>query len=164
MNIDRDYFLTHMRSGKSLDDLGKEIADAMNAARDAYEAEEAAKAKAAKEAEEKRKAGELLETKRAIAEDMINLIKEYGDLVDPEVANCLDDYTTEDLDSMIQTMDTLFQTLVMAVNLKNMLNDPAIGGIATKVAAAPGSPIKKTVIKAPKTDDEVLTNFIKTLF
>ncbi len=155
MNFDKDYFLTQMRAGKNLDDLGQEIAAAMNAARDAYDAEEALKAKAAKEAEEKRKAEELLETKRAIAEDMICLIKEYGDLINPEVSNCLDDYTTEDLDSMIHTMDGLFATLVMAVKMKE--------AIANEFAAAPVSPIKKAVVKAPKTDDEVLANFIKTL-
>lgn len=151
MDFNKEYFLNYLRNGGDMDTIGRDIADAINDARDAYEAEKAIAAKAA----EQRKAEELLETKRAIAEDMICLIKEYGDLINPEVSDCLDDYTTEDLDSMIHTMDGLFATLVVAVKMKE--------AFANELAAAPVKPVAKPSVKVPKTDDEVLANFIKNL-
>lgn len=144
MDFNKEYFLNYLRNGGDMDSIGRDIADAMNDARDAYEAEKAIAAKAAKE-------NEMLQTKRDIAAEMIDLIVEYGELVAPGTSEMLQDYTNEDLDQMIETMDQLF----------NMLK--AIAGLKNAVAAAPVNPVIKTSVKVPKTDDEVLANFIKKL-
>jgi hypothetical protein len=144
MDFNKEYFLNYLRNGGDMDSIGRDIADAMNDAREAYEAEKAIAAKAAKE-------NEMLQTKRDIAAEMIDLIVEYGELVAPGTSEMLQDYTDEDLDQMIETMDQLF----------NMLK--AIAGLKNAVAAAPVKPVIKTSVKVPKTDDEVLANFIKKL-
>ena len=144
MNFNKEYFLDYLRNGGDMDSIGRDIADAMNDAREAYEAEKAIAAKVAQE-------NEVLQTKRDIAAEMIDLIVEYGELVAPGTSDMLQDYTDEDLDSMIDTMDQLF----------NMLK--AIAGLKNAVAAAPVNPVIKTSVKVPKTDDEVLANFIKKL-
>ena len=144
MNFNKENFLDYLRNGGDMDSIGRDIADAMNDAREAYEAEKAIAAKAAQE-------NEVLQTKRDIAAEMIDLIVEYGELVAPGTSEMLQDYTDEDLDQMIGTMDQLFNMLKAIAVLKN------------SVAAAPVNPVIKTSVKVPKTDDEVLANFIKKL-
>lgn len=145
--FNKEYFLNYLRNGGDMDSIGRDIADAMNDAREAYEAEKAAAAKAAQAAKEK----EMLQTKRDIAAEMIDLIIEYGELVAPGTSEMLGDYDEEELDQMIGTMDQMFNAL------------KAIAGLKNAVAAAPVNPVVKSSVKVSKTDDEVLANFIKKL-
>ena len=141
MVYDKNYFLDQLRNGASIDALGQSIADAMNEAVEAHNAEVAA-AKAA-EAAAAAKTAEVERYKRELAMDMVDLIKEYGYLVAPQAGDILDSVTDEDIDMMVHTLDEMFNMMRAMVQLKVTLEQPAI--------------------KGPKSDDEVLNNFIASL-
>ena len=140
--FDKNYFLTQLRNGVSMDDMGQALADAMNAANEAYAAEQ----EIAKKEQEKQ---ELAQAKRDLACELIELIQEYGDLVDPNAADMLDEISDEDVDAMVTTLDEMFHMMSAMVELKKNLE-------------AAAQPVKKATKRA-KTDDEVLSNFIKSL-
>lgn len=152
MVIDKNYFLTRLANGESIDDIGMEIAGLMNAAMADHEAKVAAEKAAAEEA---RKEANLLNTKRELALDLVEIIQDYGAIVAPEACvDLLSDITDEDLDAMIQTLDEMFKMMAAMVELKDALT-PVL-------EAQPKSKITP-VSKKPKSDDEVLANFIKNL-
>jgi predicted component of type VI protein secretion system len=124
----KDYFLTQLRNGQSIDTIGQSIADAMNEAVEAYEAEQAAIS--------------MVDKKRDIALDMIDLLREYGTMVmGEEACDFMDDITDEDLDSLVESMDQLFNMMKALTELK------------AKLDKAP----------ATKSDDDILANFIRSL-
>ncbi len=133
--------LTRLRNGESMDAIGQSIADMLNEAQNAYIAEqETAKAEQA--------AQEMAQAKRNLACELIDLIQEYGELVTPDAANMLDDINDEDIDAMVDTLDQMFNMMVALNKLKHDLEK-----------ATP----TKVVTKRAKSDDEVLSNFIKSL-
>jgi flagellar hook-basal body complex protein FliE len=134
--------LTRLRNGESMDTIGQSIADVLNAAQDAYRAEQ----EAAKQAE-----SEMVNAKRELAMDLVDLIQAYGELVAPETADLLDDIDDEDIDAMVQTLDDMFHMMSAVAQLKVNLEK-----------AQPKSRIVPAT-KTPKSDDEVLSNFIKSL-
>lgn len=136
MEFNKEYFLNQLRNGQDIDTIGQSIADAMNEAVEAHKAEVAAKEAATK-------AAEVENYKREIATDMIDLIKEYGHLVAPQAGDILDAITDEDIDVMIKTLDEMFNMMRVMAQLKVSLEQPAT--------------------KSSKSDDEVLSNFIKSL-
>ena len=137
--------LARLRNGESMDAIGQSIADMLNEAQNAYVAEqEAAKAEQA--------ALDLAQAKRALACELIDLIQEYGDLVDPKAADMLDEINDEDIDAMVDTLDQMFNMMSSLMQLKHDLEK----------AAAPKQTVK-VATKRPKSDDEVLSNFIKSL-
>ena len=143
--FDKNYFLNQLRNGVSMDSMGQALADAMNEAQDAYAAElEAAKAEQA--------AQDLAQAKRNLACELIDLIQEYGDLVAPDAADMLDEINDEDIDAMVDTLDQMFNMMVAVNQLKRDLEKAATPKQTVKVAT-----------KRPKSDDEVLSNFIKSL-
>jgi predicted component of type VI protein secretion system len=124
----KDYFLTQLRNGQSIDTIGQSIADAMNEAVEAYEAEQAAIS--------------MVDKKRDIALDMIDLLREYGTMVmGEEACDFMDDITDEDLDSLVESMDQLFNMMKALTELK------------AKLDKAPVS----------SSDDDILANFIRSL-
>ena len=142
--FDKNYFLNQLRNGVSMDSMGQALADAMNEAQDAYAAElEAAKAEQA--------AQDLAQAKRNLACELIDLIQEYGDLVAPDAADMLDEINDEDIDAMVDTLDQMFNMMVAVNQLKHDLEK-----IQPKQTV-------KVATKRPKSDDEVLSNFIKSL-
>lgn len=152
MVIDKNYFLTRLANGESIDDIGMEIADLMNAAMADHEAKVAAEQAAAEKA---RKEANLLNTKRELALDLVEIIQDYGAIVAPEACvDLLSDITDEDLDTMIQTLDEMFKMMAAMVELKDALSPVLEAQSKSKVIPAP---------KKSKSDDEVLANFIKSL-
>ena len=135
--------LARLRNGESMDVIGKSIADAMNEAQAVFDAE----LEAAKQAQA---ANDLAIKKRELAEDFIHLMQEYGDLVCPGSRDILDEYTDEDLDEMINAIDQMFNLLQFAIQMRASLEE------------RPKSHIIPTP-RAPKSDDEVLANFLKSL-
>lgn len=143
--FDKNYFLTQLRNGVSMDDMGQALADAMNEAQEAYIAEqEVAKAKAAE--------ANLIAAKRALAIDMVDIIQEYGELVAPDAEDVFTNVSEEDIDAMVESLDQMFQMMSSLMQLKRDLEKTY-----TQV------PECKPVTKRAKTDDEVLSNFIKSL-
>ena len=143
--FDKNYFLNQLRNGVSMDSMGQALADAMNEAQTAYAAEMAAKKKEVE-------AAAIAQAKREMAEDLIDIIRDYGHMVAPDAADILDQVDDDDVEAMIVTLDQMFQMMSSMVQLKANLEN-----IQTKSAKLP-SPVKHA-----KSDDEVLANFIKSL-
>lgn len=139
--------LARLRNGESMDAIGQSIADVLNAAQNAYDAEMEAQAKA-------KAANDLMMQKRELAEDFIHLMQEYGDLVCPGSRDILDDYTDEDLDEMIGAIDQMFNLLSFAIQMR---------AVAGEIKHAPAPSHITPVTGAPKSDDEIIANFIKSL-
>ena len=147
MVYDKNYFLDQLRNGTSMDDMGQALANAMNEAQTAYAAEVAAKEKEAE-------AAAIAQTKRDMALDLIDIIRDYGRMVAPETADILDNVDDDDVDAMIQTLDQMFQMMSAMAQLKTNLE--SLPKAQTKSSITP-------VVKRAKSDDEVLSNFIKSL-
>ena len=137
--------LTRLRNGESMDAIGQSIADVLNAAQNTYNAE----VEAAKEAEA---ANTLATQKRELAKKFISLMQDYGDLVCPGSRDIMSKYTDEDIDEMITAIDQMFNLLNFAIQMRATLEEKP----KTKNKITP-------VSHAPKSDDEVLANFIKSL-
>ena len=147
MVYDKNYFLDQLRNGTSMDDMGQALANAMNEAQTAYAAELAAKEKEAE-------AAAIAQTKRDMALDLIDIIRDYGRMVAPETADILDNVEDDDVEAMIQTMEQMFQMMSAMAQLK------------TNLESLPKAPAKSSitpVAKRAKSDDEVLSNFIASL-
>jgi hypothetical protein len=147
--FDKNYFLNQLRNGVSMDSMGQALADAMNEAQEAYTAELEVAKKAQADAE-------MAQAKRDMALDLIDIIQDYGHMVAPEAADILDDINDEDIDAMVETLDQMFNMMVAVNQLKCDLEK------ATTPTLTPGK-VVKVATKRPKSDDEVLSNFIKSL-
>ena len=141
--FDKNYFLDQLRNGTSMDDMGQALADAMNEAQTVYAAELAAKEKEAE-------AAAMAQTKRDMALDLIDIIRDYGRMVAPEAADILDNVDDEDIDAMIVTLDQMFQMMKSMAQLKINLEKAQVK--STKIP-----------IKHAKSDDDILANFIASL-
>ena len=139
--FDKNYFLDQLRNGASMDNIGQALADAMNEAQEAYNAELDARKKAAE-------AAEMAQAKRDMALELINIIQDYGHLVAPETADVLDNFDEDDVDMMVNTLDEMFNMMSAIAKLKVDLDK------CNQITPCS---------KAPKSDDEVLSNFIKSL-
>lgn len=137
--------LARLRNGESMDAIGQSIADVLNEAQEAYRAELAVKEKEAE-------AAAIAHTKRDMALDLVDIIRDYGHLVAPEAADILDEVDDEDIDAMVTTLDEMFHMMTAMAQLKIQLEKGC-----TQI------PNCKPVTKRAKSDDEVLANFIKTL-
>ena len=150
--FDKNYFLTQLRKGVSMDDMGQALADAMNEAQEAYIAEQAAKVKEAEEAA-------MAQNKREMALDLIDIIRDYGHMVAPDAADILDDIDDEDVDAMVVTLDQMFQMMSSMAQLKANLE-------TLDKLPMPKAQVKShitPVAKPSKSDDEVLAKFIASL-
>lgn len=146
--FDKNYFLTQLRNGVSMDDMGQALADAMNEAQEAYIAEQAVKVKEAEESA-------MAQNKREMALDLIDIIRDYGRMVAPEAADILDDIDDEDVDAMVVTLDQMFQMMSSMAQLK--------ANLETLEKAQPKSEKIPVPVKRAKSDDEVLAKFIASL-
>lgn len=141
--FDKNYFLDQLRNGTSMDDMGQALADAMNEAQTVYAAELAAKEKEAE-------AAAIAQTKRDMALDLIDIIRDYGRMVAPEAADILDNVDDEDIDAMVVTLDQMFQMMKSMAQLK--INLEKAQAKSTKIP-----------VKHAKSDDDILANFIASL-
>ena len=134
--FDKNYFLSQLRNGESLDVMAKGIADAMNDAMVDFQAE-------MKERHNAERMAAVESKKYELAKQMVHIIQEYGMLVAPDAKEILDQVTEEDLEVMVKTLDEMFHMMTSMIELKNKLE-----GLDTPKA---------------KSDDDVLANFIATL-
>lgn len=148
--MDMNYFLKRLQAGEDMGDIGNEIADLMNEAQAAYEAEEKAKAaalakalaekKAKDEAEIKAKA----EKKAALLRTMVDAIAEYGALECPELADMFV-ADEDDLKALADSMTSIFAVIKM------------IGAAPAEMKSAkPVHPVIKV-----RSDDDILSDFVK---
>ena len=150
--FDKNYFLTQLRNGVSMDDMGQALADAMNEAQEAYTAELAVKEKEAE-------AAAMAQNKREMALDLIDIIRDYGHMVAPDAADILDDIDDEDVEAMIVTLDQMFQMMSSMAQLKANLESMEKLPVPKAQAKSHITP----VAKPSKSDDEVLAKFIASL-
>ena len=134
--FDKNYFLNQLRNGESLDVMAKSIADAMNDAMEVYQVEK----EAAQEAERK---AAVENKKYELAKQMVHIIQEYGMLVAPDAKEIMDKVTEEDLDVMVKSLDEMFRMMTSMIELKNKL--------------------ESLETSSPKSDDDILANFIASL-
>lgn len=144
MVIDKNYFLARLANGEDINRIGEDIADMMNAAVAEHEAiKEAEAAKAA----EKAAAAEKAQTKRDLIENMINIIKDLAELegMDPN------DFAADekDIDELVEGFTDMFQALMLVKKIVDTQEHKRF--------------VKTSRINAPKSDDEVLANFINSL-
>lgn len=128
----KEDILKQLNSGKSIETIAAEITDALNEANDEYVAAQAVSAKRDK--------------KIAIAKQFNDLIREYAELECPELASIMT-MDEEDVDALIGAMDELFGVVKMASAMRDMFAEPQICDRKAKTCA-------------PKSDDDVLNNFI----
>lgn len=128
--------LKRLENGESAEAIGQEFADLLNKANDTYKASIAA--------------NELASRKKELASKMIDLTKEYVNLVAPEIVN-------EDLDSM-NDPDTIINMLDSTIESLKTLTT-----LATKLetAASPSNFTRPSSVKM--SDDEAIANFIKKM-
>lgn len=138
MVIDKNYFLARLANGEDINSIGEDIADMMNAAVAEHEAKQEADQKA--------------QAKKAIMRDIIDSIKELAviegmDPIDFEASD-------EEIDMLVQSFTEMFQALTQIKKLGDMLENAAEKPVSQK---------NKPIFKAPKSDDEVLGDFITSL-
>ena len=138
--INKEYFLERLRAGEEMGDIGQSIADMMNEAQEAYDAEVRAKAVAeakAKEEKAQRKM-DIMSTITTLLNDYIRM--ECPDLIEDE--GC----SEAEVASLVSSVDSIFKMLTA-------FNDLV-------------PPADKDTIKIKKTtpsDDEIIKNFIRDL-
>lgn len=133
--FDKNYFLTRMRNGESIDEIGQSIADMMNDAVDAYEAEQAAQ--------------ENAEARRKLVRCMVNDINELAKL-----DGCEDlavSLTDEEADDLVTSFTDMFKLLTAMKETVDTL---------TKTTSNTQKQIKP--VKATN-DDAILANFLRDL-
>jgi hypothetical protein len=131
--FDKNYFLTRMRNGESIDQIGQSIADMMNEAVDAYEAEQAAQ--------------ENAEARRKLVRCMINDINELAKLDGCEELDV--SLTDEEADEMVESFTEMFKGLTVMRQTLDAL-----------IKVTP--PVQKPVAKVDG-DDAILANFLRDL-
>ena len=115
MNDNANYILELLRSGMSVDDIAKQMTDALNEASIAHKAEEEAK----REAEEKAKlaaaeASKREEKREYLAAEVARTMKDYLDEFYPNLGSALD--PKEFADSFIKSVEAI-------VEFKNKLEE-----------------------------------------
>lgn len=131
--FDKNYFLTRMRNGESIDQIGQSIADMMNEAVDAYEAELDAQKNA--------------EARRKLVRCMINDINELAKLDGCEELGV--SLTDEEADEMAESFTEMFKGLIVMRQTLDAL-------------AKATSNVQKPVAKVDG-DDAILANFLRDL-
>lgn len=132
--IDKNYFLTRLENGENIDAIGQNVADMMNEALEEYTAKQAAE----------EQANQLANAKRELMRKEIDFLYDYIRLVDPELAKHLEEVSDEDITMLVKSLDAMLKLANTTVNL-----------------TIPTNQFEKPCTKAPLSDDEILSKFIK---
>ena len=144
--MDMNYFLKRLQAGEDMSDIGNEIAELMNEAQAAYEAEEKAKAAALAKALAEKKAQDeaKAERKAALLKNIVDAIAEYGALECPDLAD-LFVADEKDLEMLADSMTSIFAMIKMfgaaPADMKNV---------------KPAHPVVTV-----RSDDDILNDFVK---
>ena len=144
--MDMNYFLKRLQAGEDMSDIGNEIADLMNEAQAAYEAEEKAKAAALAKALAEKKAQDeaKAERKAALLRTLVDTIAEYGVLECPDLADMFV-ADEEDMKALADSMTSIFAVIKM------------LGAApADMKTATPARPVVTV-----RSDDDILKDFVK---
>lgn len=136
--MNKEYFMSRLANGESMDTIGAEIAAMMNAAM----AEHAAKVEAEKAAAQEKEVA-----KRELIEELVEIVQELAILEGMNADEI--SVTDEEMDQMVAAFTEMFAAMREVKKLVAQLE-------TAKPAAAP-----KTSHIVAKSDDEVLADFIK---
>jgi hypothetical protein len=136
--MNKEYFMSRLANGESMDTIGAEIAAMMNAAM----AEHAAKVEAEKAAAQEKEVA-----KRELIEELVEIVQELAILEGMNADEI--SVTGEEIDQMVAAFTEMFAAMREVKKLVAQLE-------TAKPAAAP-----KTSHIVAKSDDEVLADFIK---
>ena len=146
--MDMNYFLKRLQAGEDMSDIGNEIAELMNEAQAAYDAEEKAKAEALVKAAAERRAQEEAAAKakaqkKELARQICDLIGQYGAMECPGLEGVFA-VSEEDIDAFVKSMTDVFGMF------KNLyaINDNLLANA------------KNMQVKIEKTDDDILRDYI----
>lgn len=144
MVIDKNYFLNRLANGDSMDVIGQEMADMMNAAMTEYNAN--LEAEAAKQAEAEKEVA-----KRDLMEELVEIIQELAILegMDPDDLQVTD----EDMDQLVAAFTEMFAAMR---DLKKIF-----ASIDTDKVMVHTPKMHKATINVKPTDDQILADFIK---
>lgn len=131
----KEDILNQLNSGKSIESIAAELTDALNAANDEYIAAQ--------------KVSETRSKKEALARQFCDLIREYAAIECPEATDVLVP-DSDDIDAMIDAIDDMFKALQFAMAMKDMFAEPQICN-------------RKASVKLPKSDDDILSDFISKI-
>lgn len=150
--MDMNYFLKRLQAGEDMSDIGNEIADLMNEAQAAYEAEEKAKAEALVKALAEQRAREeaaaaekaKAERKAALLRVLVDTIAEYGALECPDLADMFV-ADEDDIQSLADSLTSIFAMIKM------------LGAAPVEMkTATPARPVVTV-----RSDDDILNDFVK---
>lgn len=136
--MNKEYFMSRLANGESMDTIGAEIAAMMNAAM----AEHTAKVEAEKAAAQEKEVA-----KRELIEELVEIVQELSILEGMEPGEV--EVTEEEIDQIVTAFNEMFAAMREMKKLVAQLE-------AVKPATAP-----KTSHIVAKSDDEVLADFIK---
>lgn len=144
--MDMNYFLKRLQAGEDMCDIGNEIAELMNEAQAAYEAEEKAKAAALAKALAEKKAQDeaKAERKAALLRILVDTIAEYGALECPDLADMFV-ADEDDIQSLADSLTSIFAMIKM------------LGAAPAEVKnVKPARPVVTV-----RSDDDILNDFVK---
>ena len=145
MVIDKNYFVSRLQNGESIDNIGNEIAAMMNQAVAEHQAKMAEEA--AMKAAEQAAIAEKEAAKRELIEELAEIIQELALLegLEPSEVKLKD----EDVDQLVEAVTGMF----------NMMKE--IKKLAATIPAEVHAPVRaRTSVIAPS-DDQILADFIK---
>lgn len=150
--MNKNDILARLQNGESLETIGQELANIMNEANAEYMAAEKAKA----EAEAQKNA--VAAKKRMLAEDFINVLREYATLYDGETQAMLNEALEDsDYDEMVEAIDGLFDLIASLRELKAVLGNAPVKPVTSKKSHELPVNIRM------KTDDEKLAEFLSSI-
>ena len=135
----KEDILARLKDGDSIDAIADEVSAVLNAANDAFIESKKIDAKKA--------------AKIAIAKQFNDLVIEYAELENPEIADMIAaDMADEDLSSMVDMLDEFFKMFQTMSEMKKSFE---------KIAPAAKAPAAS--LSATLSDDEILDKFIAGL-
>ena len=140
MNISTEYFMERLANGESMESIGAEMAAMMNAAQSQYAAAQAAEAA---------KTAELEKRRTDLANALIGSIQELAMLegfTEDEVA-----MTQEQAEELVAGILAIFET----VRELRVVFEPVLKALEEESTTQPQP--------QPKSDDEILANFLRGL-
>jgi hypothetical protein len=162
MNYSVEDILARIQDGDSVDDIAKEMTDALNEAKAQYDAAEAkrqAELEAArKQAEEDARAYQEKEEKKILVDNIIQSVITYLEYTGhQDMANQLIDSTDADVDTIAEAFDAMIELFEMTEKLKVLEYGNPFNPVGMKKLR---KPVQKAVDPTP---DDIISEFLKTL-
>ena len=153
--FNKDDILARLQDGDSVDAIATEMANALNAAKTAYDEAEA------KRIEEEKKIDQEKKAKRGYVVRIIDALADYAEhFGKKEIADKLDAMTDDDYDGLAEAIKAMIELVEMADKLKVLeYSNPFAFANPIGTKSLP-KPVQKVVKRTP---DDIISEFLKTL-